>query len=65
MNGTIRRTLKSKLKKGSVFKFYKGMSVPPCLYGSETRMMLTINKQRLQTAEMKFLRSDTGLLDEK
>jgi hypothetical protein len=65
MNGTIGRTLKRKVQKESMFKFYKVMSVQAWLHDSEIWMMLATNKQRLQTAEMIFLRSATGLLDEK
>ena len=41
INGTIRRTLKNKVRKETMLKFYKVMSLPTITYGSET---WTINK---------------------
>lgn len=60
INGTIRRTLKSKARKDTLLKFYKVMSVPSLLYGSETWVMKKRDASRLQTNEMKFLRSVAG-----
>ncbi|KAJ4426453.1 hypothetical protein ANN_27267 [Periplaneta americana] len=60
INGTIRRTLKSKARKDTLLKFYKVISVPSLLYGSETWVMKKKDASRLQTNEMKFLRSVAG-----
>lgn len=65
MNGTIRRTLSSKVRRDTLIKFYKVMSIPTCLYGSEVWTMTNKDISRLQAAEMRFLRAVAGysLLD--
>jgi hypothetical protein len=55
--GTIRRNLKKKTRKDTQLEFYKTMAVSVLMYGREA---WTINKKdisRIQSAEMKFLRS--------
>ena len=60
INGTIRRTLKNKVRKDTMLKFYKVMSIPTITYGSETWTINNKNKKRIQSAEMRFLRSVAG-----
>ncbi len=60
MCGTIRRTLKSKVRKDTIMKFYKTLAVPCGLYGCEIWTMDTKIRSRIQTAEMKFLRGCIG-----
>lgn len=60
MNGTIRRTLKRKVRKETIMKFYKVIAIPTCLYGSETWTMTKRDISRLQAAEMRFLRATAG-----
>lgn len=59
--GTIKRTLKNKVRKDTMIKFYKTMAVPAALYSSETWTMTSRDKSRLQAAEMRFLRSVLGV----
>ena len=60
INGTIRRTLKNKTRKETMIKFYKVMSVPAITYGSETWIINKSDKRKIQSAEMRFLRSVAG-----
>ena len=39
MNGTIKRSLKNIIRQETFLKFYSVMSMPSCLYGSETWKM--------------------------
>lgn len=59
--GTIRRTLKGKVRKETYMKFYKTMAVPCGLYGSETWTLDTKTRSKIQAAEMKFLRGCLGV----
>jgi hypothetical protein len=54
--GTIRRNLKKK-RKDTQLKFYKMMAVPVLMYGSEAWTIKKKDISRIQSAEMKFLRS--------
>ena len=55
--GTIIRTLKERTRPETQLKFYKLMAVPTLLYDSE---IWTLEKSRIQAAEMKFLKSVKG-----
>lgn len=60
ITGTLKRTLKNKARKDSIVKLYKSMAIPTLTYGSET---WTITKQyhtKIQSSEMKFVRSIAG-----
>lgn len=67
MCGTIRRTLKNKTLKSTQLKFYKTMAVPTLTYACENWTINRSDKRKIETAEMKFLRSVAGyrLLDKK
>ncbi|KAJ4445570.1 hypothetical protein ANN_12251 [Periplaneta americana] len=60
--GTIKKTLKKKLRTDTILKFYKTMAIPTLTYGSETQQM-----KRAEVAEMSLLRPIAGhsLLDHK
>jgi len=57
--GTIRKHLK-KIRTGTQMKFYKVVARLSLLYGSETWVTTQRDMTRLEAAEMRFLRSDTG-----
>jgi hypothetical protein len=57
--GTIRRNLKKKIK-DTQLKFYKTMAVPFLIYGSEAWKIKKKDTSRIQSAEIKFLRSVKG-----
>ena len=65
MCGTIHRTLRHKTRQDTRLKFYKTMATPVLTYGCETWTTRTRDRQRIQAAEMKFLRQTKGctLLD--
>lgn len=67
MCGTIRRTLKNKTLRTTQLKFYKTMAVPMLTYACENWTLNRSDKRKIETAEMKFLRSVAGytLLDKK
>ena len=48
------------VRKDTMLKFYKVMSIPTITYGSETWTVNNKNKKRIQSAEMRFLRSVAG-----
>jgi hypothetical protein len=58
--GTTHRTLKNKARKGTGLKFYKPMTVPALLHGSETWVPTKKIQSRIQSAEMNFLRKTRG-----
>lgn len=58
--GTISRTLKNKTRKDTAIKFYKTMAVPILTYGSESWITTQKDTNKLQTAEMRFLRRIKG-----
>jgi hypothetical protein len=55
MCGTIKRTLTNKTRKDTQLKFYKVMAVP-VLYGCENWALNRVDRRKIETAEMKFLR---------
>lgn len=57
MCGTIRRTLRNKVRQETTMKFYKTMAVPVLMYGSETWVNKKKYQNAIQSSEMKFLRS--------
>jgi len=59
MCGTIRKHLK-KPRTDTQIKFYKVVARPSLLYGSETWVTTKRDMNRLEAAEMRFLRSVTG-----
>lgn len=67
MCGTIRRTLKNKTLRSTQLKFYKIMAVPVLTYASENWTLNRSDRRKIETAEMKFLRSVAGvtILDKK
>jgi hypothetical protein len=58
--GTIWRNLKKKTRKDKQLKFYKTMPVPVLMYGSEAWVIKKNDTSRIQSAEMKLLRSVKG-----
>lgn len=60
INGTIARTLKNKVRKDTLIKFYKTMAIPCGIYGSESWTITKMNERRIQTSEMRFLRRAAG-----
>lgn len=60
MCGTIHRTLKNKTRKDTRIKFYKTMATPLLLYGSETWVNTKRIQNKIQSAEMTFLRRTKG-----
>lgn len=67
MCGTIRRTLKNKTLRKTQLKFYKTMAVPMLTYACENWTLNRSDRRKIETAEMKFLRSVAGytLFDKK
>jgi hypothetical protein len=55
--GTISRTLKNKKRKDTLMKFYKTMAVTIISYCSESWVISKKDKDKLQAAEMRFLRN--------
>lgn len=60
MCGTIHRQLGNKTTRETKMKFYKVMASPLLTYGSESWTMRKRDKQKIQSAEMKFLRRTKG-----
>ena len=60
MCGTIQRTLRIKTMTDTKIKFYKVMAIPVLTHASETWAITGKEKQRVQTAEMNFLRHVSG-----
>jgi hypothetical protein len=58
-SGTIRRELNKKTWKERQIKFYKVMAVPTLTYNSETWTLTKKQRQKIETAEIKFLRNVT------
>ena len=56
INGTIKRTLGNKVRRETMLKFYKVMSIPLIMYGCETWIINKKERQKIQSAEMRFLR---------
>lgn len=65
--GTIHKYLRNRTRKETRLKFYKTIAVPTLMYASETWVNTKKIKNKIQTAEMKFLRNTLGcsLLDKK
>ena len=61
MNGTIARTLGGKASKQTMIKFYKTMSIPSLMYGSETWTVTKYKERKITSAEMRFLRKVQGV----
>ena len=59
--GTISRTLKNRARKETKLKFYKTMAIPAGLYGAESWVLTSKDKNRIQASEMRFLRSVVGV----
>jgi hypothetical protein len=62
--GNIKRNLKNKTRTEIQIKFYKVKAIPAGLYGSENWVLAEKDKNRLQAAEMRFLRSTMGVTRE-
>ena len=67
MCGTIRRTLKNKTLRKTQLKFYKTMAVPMLTYACENWTLNRSDRRKIETVEMKLLRSVAGytLFDKK
>jgi hypothetical protein len=67
MCGTIRKTLRQKTPQSTQLKFYKIMAVPMLTYASENWTINRSDRKKIESAEMKFIRSVAGytLLDQK
>jgi hypothetical protein len=61
MCGTIKRTLKNKTRTETQIRFYNVMAVSAGLHGSDNWVLAEKDKNRIQTAEMRSLRSTMGL----
>jgi hypothetical protein len=61
MCGAIKRTLKNKTRTETKNKFYKVMAVSAGLYSSWNWVLTEKDKNRIQAAEMRFLRSTMGV----
>jgi hypothetical protein len=61
MWGTIEQTVKNKTRTETQIKFYKVMAVSDGLYGSKNWVLAEEDKNRIQAAEMRFLRSTMGV----
>jgi hypothetical protein len=61
MCGTIKRTLKNKTRTETQIKFYKVMAISASLYGNKNWVLTEEDKNRIQAAEMRFLRSTMGV----
>jgi hypothetical protein len=57
---TIRIILNKKIRKETQFKFYKTMYVPAVTYSSETWTLTKRQRQKTETAEIKFHRNVAG-----
>jgi hypothetical protein len=60
MCGTIKRTLINKTRKDTQLKFYKVMAVPVLLYGCENWALNRVDRRKIESTEMKFLRRVAG-----
>ena len=60
MCGTISRTSNEKSQLSIQIKFYKVMTVPVLMYGSEKWSLNRSDKSKIETAENKFLRTMAG-----
>jgi hypothetical protein len=60
MCGTIKRTLINKTRKDAQLKFYKVMAVPVLLYGCVNWALNRVDRRKIETAKMKFLRRVAG-----
>jgi hypothetical protein len=67
MCGMIRRTLRQKTLQITQLKFYKIMAVSMLTYASENWTINLSDKKKIESAEIKFLRSVAGctVLDQK
>jgi uncharacterized GH25 family protein len=59
--GTIKRTLKYKTGMETQIKFYQVMAVSAPLYGSENWILAEKDQNKIQAAEMRFLRATSGV----
>ena len=59
-NGAIGSTLHNEFRSETLVKFYNAESVPDFLTESESCTPTKANKRRIQSKEMKFLRSVAG-----
>jgi hypothetical protein len=60
MCSTIKRNLKNKTRMEKQIKFYKVIAISAGLYGSEIWVLTEKNENRIQAAEMRFVRSMWG-----
>jgi hypothetical protein len=60
MCSTTRRALNNKIRKETQIRFYQATAVPALTYGSEIWAITKKQEGKIETAEMKFLRSVAG-----
>jgi hypothetical protein len=62
-----RRSLKGKTQLSTEIKFYKIMTIPVMIYGTDNWSLNRSDKRKIEAAEMRFLRPTVGcsLLDKK
>lgn len=58
--GTITRTLLGKCQRDTLLKFYKVIAIPMLMYGAECWTLTEIQRNRVEVAEMRFLRAVAG-----
>ncbi|KAJ4452195.1 hypothetical protein ANN_03713 [Periplaneta americana] len=58
--GTIRRSLRNKVRNDTQLRFYTTMALPVVMYGSEAWVLKEKEKSKIQAAEMSFLRAVKG-----
>jgi hypothetical protein len=58
--GTIKRAIFRKVKTETILKIYNTLVLPTFLYGSENWTLTTLQRRRIEAAEMKLLRPLAG-----
>jgi hypothetical protein len=61
LNGCIKRYLGKNMRKEIKLRVHNIISKPALQYGSETWVLRTEDKRRIETSDMKFLRSVLGV----
>jgi len=58
--GTVKRTIFKKVRTETILKIYNTLVLPAFLYGSENWTLRTLQRRRIEAAEMKLLRPLAG-----
>ena len=58
--GTIKRTIFKKVRTENILKIYNTLVLPTFLYGSENWTLTSLQRRRIEAAEMKLLRPLAG-----